>query len=66
MEAENVATAAGERATHATYKVMIERDLGHAHDEFTAAKAEADAEEQKLQELRVEKDRVQKAAEAAQ
>jgi hypothetical protein len=61
-----VATAAGERATHATYKFMIERDLGHAHDEFTAAKAEADAEEQKLQEARAGKDRAQKAAEAAQ
>lgn len=43
-----VATASADRATHATYKYMIERDLGHAREEFNAAKAEADAEEEKL------------------
>jgi hypothetical protein len=43
-----VSTASANRATHATYKYMIERDLGHAREEFNAAKAEADAEEQRL------------------
>jgi hypothetical protein len=44
-----VATSSANRATHATYKYMIERDLGHARDEFDAAEAEADAEMEKLQ-----------------
>ena len=41
--------ASASRATHATYKFMIERDLGHAREEFNEAKAAADAEQAKLQ-----------------
>lgn len=47
-----VATASANGATHATYKYMIERDLGHASDEFDAAKDEADTEMEKLQQER--------------
>ena len=43
------ADASASRATHATYKFMIERDLGHAREEFNEAKAVADAEQAKLQ-----------------
>jgi len=44
-----VADSSANRATHATYKYMIERDLGHSREEFNAAKDEADAESIKLQ-----------------
>ena len=43
------ADASANRATHATYKFMIERDLGHAREEFNEAKAAADAEMAKLE-----------------
>ena len=35
------ASAAANRATHDTYKYMIERDLGHAREEFNSAKTDA-------------------------
>ena len=43
------ATASARQAAHSAYKYMIERDLGHAREEFNAAKAEADAEGEKLE-----------------
>lgn len=61
-----VATASADRATHATYKFMIERDLGHVREEFDTAKDEADAEQAKLQQETADLIAAEGAVEAAQ
>ena len=61
-----VSTASADRAMHTTFKFMIERDLGHAREDFNAAKDEADTEEAKLQQEQLALAAAEASVEAAQ